>query len=231
VLIALSFEGIGSWREHRALLHEARANILSELRDNQKELAHRLSQIPKERDNLSAAIDVAQRLMATKKLEGQVQLGFGTADLRDASRTTAAVTGAFGLMDYTEVKKYATVYGHQELFLRAQTAAIENLTRTMAAIHLLQHSEKATPRELEDWKLSLRLTIASLTAEEGLGEGVVRVYARGLKGQEPCPSAPPPSSDSLRSWSSPAERPSKPRRRHRRSSRSPRRSYCGPAVR
>jgi hypothetical protein len=38
VLIALSFEGIGSWREHRALLHEARANILSELRDNQKEL-------------------------------------------------------------------------------------------------------------------------------------------------------------------------------------------------
>lgn len=185
VLIALSFEGIGSWREHRALLHEARANILSELRDNQKELAYRLTQIPKERDNLSAAIDVAQRLMDTKKLEGQVQLGFGTADLRDASRTTAAVTGAFGLMDYAEVKEYATVYGHQELFLRAQTTAIENLTRTMAAIHLLQHSDKATPRELEDWKLSLRLTIASLTVEEGLGEKLVKEYEEVLKGHQP----------------------------------------------
>jgi len=185
VLIALSFEGIGSWREHRALLHEARANILSELRDNQKELAHRLSQIPKERDDLSAAIDVAQRLMDTKKLEGQVQLGFSTADLRDASRTTATVTGAFGLMDYSEVKKYATVYGHQELFLRAQTTAIQDLTRTMAAIHLLQHSDKATARELEDWKLSLRLTIASLGIEEDLGKNLVKEYESVLKGQEP----------------------------------------------
>jgi hypothetical protein len=185
VLIALSFEGIGSWREHRALLREARANILSELRDNQKELAHRLEGIPKERANLTAAIAVAQKLIDTKKLEGQVELGFGTADLRDASRTTATVTGAFGLMDYREVKKYAIVYGHQELFLRAQTTAIQDLTRTMAAITLLQHSDTATVRELEDWKMSLRLTIASLAIEEGLGGNLVKEYESVLNGQEP----------------------------------------------
>lgn len=185
VLIALSFEGIGSWREHRALLHEARANILSELRDNQKELASRLEGIPKERDKLAAAIDVAQKLIDTKKLEGEVELGFRTADLRSASRTTAEVTGAFGLMDYSEVKKYATVYGHQELFLRAQATAIQDFTRTMAAVHLLQHSEKSTIRELEDWKRDLRLTIASLSIEEQLGAGLVQEYDRVLKGQEP----------------------------------------------
>ena len=185
VLIALSFEGIGSWREHRALLREARANILSELSDNQKELAHRLEGIPKERANLTAAIAVAQKLIDTKKLEGQVELGFGTADLRDASRTTATVTGAFGLMDYSEVKKYAIVYGHQELFLRAQATAIQDLTRAMAAVHLLQHSDTATARELEDWKMSLRLTIASLTIEEGLGGNLVKEYESVLKGQEP----------------------------------------------
>ena len=77
------------------------------------------------------------------------------------------------------------MYGHQELFLRAQTAAIQDLTRTMAAIYLLQHSDKATARELEDWKMSLRMTIASLTVEEGLGEGLVKEYDRVLKGQEP----------------------------------------------
>jgi hypothetical protein len=185
VLIALSFEGFGSWREHRALLREARSNILSELRDNQRELAHRLQRIPEERANLAAAIVVAQKLIDTKTLEGQVELGFGTADLRDASRTTATVTGAFGLMDYSEVKRYATVYGHQELFLRAQAIAIQDLTRTMAAVHLLQHSDTATVRELEDWKMSLRLTIASLVIEEGLGGNLLKEYERVLQGQEP----------------------------------------------
>jgi hypothetical protein len=77
------------------------------------------------------------------------------------------------------------VYGHQELFLRAQTTAIQDLTRTMAAIHLLQHSDKATARELEDWKLSLRLTIASLGIEEELGSSLVKEYESVLKGQEP----------------------------------------------
>jgi len=186
VLIALSFEGFGSWREHRALVREARANILSEIRDNQKELASRLQKIPEERKGLEAAIAVAQKLVDTKKLdEDKVQLGFVTADLRDASRTTAAVTGAFGLMEYDEVKKYATVYGHQELFLRAQTAAIQDLTRSMAAINLLEHSETATIRELEEWKMNLRLTIAALTVEEGLGAGLVEEYQRVLEGHEP----------------------------------------------
>ena len=185
VLIALSFEGIGSWREHRTLVREARANILSEIRDNQKELANRLQKIPEERHALDEAITVAQKLIDTKKLESSVQLGFNTADLRDASRTTATVTGAFGLMEYEEVKKYATLYGHQELFLRAQNDAIQNLTRAMAAINLLQHSDTATARELEDWKMSLRLTIASLTIEEGLGGNLVKEYESVLKGQEP----------------------------------------------
>ena len=185
VLIALSFEGISTWREHRALVREARANILNELRDNRQELARRLEDIPKERANLAQAIDVAQTLIDTKKLGHQkVELGFRTADLRDASRTTAAVTGAFGLMEYSEVKKYATVYGHQELFLRAQATAIQDLTRTMAAVHLLEHSQTATLRELEDWKMNLRLTIASLVIEEGLGGSLVKEYERVLEGKE-----------------------------------------------
>ena len=31
VLIALSFEGVASWREHRALVREARANLTNEI--------------------------------------------------------------------------------------------------------------------------------------------------------------------------------------------------------
>jgi hypothetical protein len=185
VLIALSFEGVGSWREHRALVREARANILNEIRDNQQELASRLQKIPEERDGLDAAIAVAQKLIDTKKLEGSVQLSADTADLRDASRATAAVTGAFGLMDYDEVKKIATVYGRQELFLRAQSDGMHNLTRALSAISLLKHSDAATVRELEDWKMSLRLTIASLTVEEQVGAALLKEYERALRGYEP----------------------------------------------
>ena len=39
VLIALSFEGIATWREHRALVRDARANLLNEVRDNRNALA------------------------------------------------------------------------------------------------------------------------------------------------------------------------------------------------
>ena len=39
VLIALSFESISTWREHRALVREARENLASELSDNRKELS------------------------------------------------------------------------------------------------------------------------------------------------------------------------------------------------
>jgi len=48
VLIALSFEGVASWREHRALVREARLNLTNELRDNIKELSNRLQKLPEE---------------------------------------------------------------------------------------------------------------------------------------------------------------------------------------
>jgi hypothetical protein len=185
VLIALSFEGIGTWREHRALVREARANILSEIRDNQKELVSRIAAIPKELSGLDESIVTVQRLIDTKQLEGQIQLRFETADLRDASRSTAAVTGAFGLMEYDEVKKYATVYGHQELFMRVQSDAMQNLTRSLAGMSMLKHQKTATPRQLEDWITSMRLTIASLTAEEQLGADLVKEYGRVLEGLQP----------------------------------------------
>jgi hypothetical protein len=62
--------------------------------------------------------------------------------------------------------------------------AIQNLTRALAAIALLKHAETATVRELEDWKMTLRLTIASLEIEEQLGGGLLKEYERMLQGHE-----------------------------------------------
>lgn len=186
VLIALSFEGVASWRDHRALVREARANLTSEIRDNMKELGNRLQRLPKEKEDVEHAIDVVELLTDRKKFDALkggsagVQLGFTTADLQNASHTTAEVTGSFGLMEYEEVKKYATLYGHQELYMRFQQDAMQNMTRSLAAVGILSEPEKATPREAEDCKAAFRLTIAALTAEEQLGQSLLKEYERVL---------------------------------------------------
>ena len=186
VLIALSFEGVASWREHRALVREARLNLTNELRDNIKELSNRLQKLPEEKQNLEHALDVAQLLADRKKFEQlkgsmSVQLGFTTADLRSASRTTAEVTGAFGLMDYDEVKKYATVYGHQDLYMRFSSDAMQNLSRTLATVGIFEHPESASAREFEDCKAQIRLALAGLITEEQLGQSLLKEYQSVLQ--------------------------------------------------
>jgi hypothetical protein len=186
VLIALSFEGVASWREHRALVREARANLTNEIRDNMKELDNRLRKLPKEREGVTHAVDVLELLTDRKNFESiksgsvSVQLGFTTADLQNASRTTAEVTGAFGLMEYDEVKKYATVYAHQDLYMRFQHDAMQYMTRSIASAAILAEPEKATAREVEDSKANLRLTLAAMTAEEQLGQSLLKEYERVL---------------------------------------------------
>ena len=104
VLIALSFEGIATWREHRALVRDARANLLNEVRDNRNDLAERLKQIPHESDQLDRVLEASIALLQHKTIEGEMGLGFKSADLQTASHATAEVTGAFALMEYDEVK-------------------------------------------------------------------------------------------------------------------------------
>ena len=182
VLIALSFEGIVSWREHRALVREARVNILNEIRDNRASLAARMKAVPEETKNIGAVLDVADLMLQHKPIEGKLSLEFRNADLRSASRATAEVTGAFALMEYDEVKKYASVYLHQELFVRVQTEGLQNMTRALASVGLIPDAKMASVREVEDWKAALRLAQASLLAVEQIGQGLLKEYGEVLAG-------------------------------------------------
>ncbi len=182
VLIALSFEGIVSWREHRALVREARVNILNEIRDNRASLAARMKAVPEETKNIGAVLDVADLMLQHKPIEGKLSLEFRNADLRSASRATAEVTGAFALMEYDEVKKYASAYLHQELFVRVQTEGLQNMTRALASVGLIPDAKMASVREVEDWKAALRLAQASLLAVEQIGQGLLKEYGEVLAG-------------------------------------------------
>jgi hypothetical protein len=84
-------------------------------------------------------------------------------------------------MEYGEVKIYASVYGLQETFMRAQIEGLQNVTHAFSFLSVLPHVETASVRELEDWKQQIRLALASLTFEEQLGAALLKEYDRVLQ--------------------------------------------------
>src|SRR6267154_938865 len=134
ILIALSLEGLLEWRHHRALVAEARANLTSEITANRKRAGELIHELPEMRARLQHGLEVLKAFSASHRnrdaVSGLFQLAPGgivyqydLAELRAASRTTADVTGAFGLMDYGEVREYAGVYDRQDLFNKTQDEA------------------------------------------------------------------------------------------------------------
>src|SRR5690348_13673367 len=68
ILIALSFEGLVQWRHHRELVREARANILSELRENQRELATETRDLQRIDQQGQSIIGVIHQLQIDRKI-------------------------------------------------------------------------------------------------------------------------------------------------------------------
>jgi hypothetical protein len=80
-----------------------------------------------------------------------------------------------------EVKKYASVYGHQALYVRVHNDAFQNLSRTLALADILARNQPPSTRELDDLRQQLRWTSASLTAEEQIGGALLKDYERVLQ--------------------------------------------------
>ena len=132
VLIALALDGAVAWLEHRKLVREATTNLRNEMAENVREVEGMFVNIVKERQNLEHADELAQMLLDRRKIENlTLNLEFHGAELKDASRTTAEVTGAFGHMEYAEVERFAAVYGLQTAFNHAQDRTSESFVATV----------------------------------------------------------------------------------------------------
>jgi hypothetical protein len=184
VLIALALEGAVAWLEHRKLVREATTNLRNEMAENVREVEGLFVNIVNERQNLQHADDLAQMLLDQKKVENEkLELVFHGAELKDASRTTAEVTGAFGHMEYAEVERFAAVYGLQTAFNRAQERTNESFVTTLAGTSLLTSREKPDPVQVRQWKSQIALTLAALTVEEQIGQQLVKRYTQALEVQ------------------------------------------------
>ena len=180
VLIALSLEGVTAWFHHRALVREARANIVSEIADNKKELDGVLAKVPESEQNLRRAMQFVTDLLTRKRTDiHSLTLGYAIAQLNMASRSTAETTGALGYMDYTEVKRYAAVYEEQQQFLRLQDRLLEIWIPLLNATHE-GDPERANERELLEWKERILTCLSYLQTEASIGKSLSGEYAKIL---------------------------------------------------
>lgn len=183
ILIALSLEGALEWSRHRSLVRQARANLMNEMRDNQKEVNLALARLEKLKTELANARDVVRSFARREKLT-DIQLGvsYSPAELRSASRTTAEITGALGYMDYDEVQRFASVYAAQGQFERFQTQTLDHVISLLAAIQVFWDGpDAASAGDLDDLTRGIRTTTASIIAVEQLGASLDREYAKALQ--------------------------------------------------
>ena len=145
LFIALSLEGCVEWWHHRNLVGEARANIRTEMQDNQKELKDALAQIHKEQAEIKADIEALNTLRKNVNAHGlSVVLHFSNSDLENASWNTARDTGALAYMGYPEVKKYAEIYHLQQIFSDQTTRVTSAYTNSFSVLYIFEIDNKGS---------------------------------------------------------------------------------------
>ena len=181
VLIALSLEGLLTWREHSLLVEEARTAIRQEIADNSKELAGELGAKHERDAQITSALEIANTLLGSGKIaQVGINLNFGFADLSDSSLRTAERTGAVGLMPYGDVHDYSRLYALQELFVAQQRKILDTATAALALVSSgeLMHAPRS---DLEAFRQHLLRLRALILVEDQLGRQLAALYTVRLK--------------------------------------------------
>ena len=182
VLIALALEGVVSWADHRLLVREAKANLMSEVRANRKELDGMFAAIETQLKQLYAADDLAEQVLSgpiPKKME--VSLSLNAAELKNAAVTTGQITGAFGFMEYGEVRRYADAYDMQAQFMRMQEREGEKYQAVLGFVHRLSGPKLPPAAATEEWRAQINSLGASLYLREQMARALLKRYDELLK--------------------------------------------------
>jgi hypothetical protein len=179
VLIALSFDGVRGWMRERSLVAEARANLASELRDNRTAVEKLLETMPARKKELDRLAGISQLLRDGKPVQGEASLDFGIPTLTSASRSTAEITGAFGLMDYSQVTPYAHVYDMQQKFERLLDEWLTKLQPVISRVSLIE-DPKPQATEVASWQRDIETLETHVFFVEEYARQLAAAYARVL---------------------------------------------------
>jgi hypothetical protein len=184
VFIALALEGMVSWADHRLLVREATANVIAELRTNAMELDSLFAGLKEEEAQLDHADEVADLLLAHKPLDRlTMTLNSHDAELKNAAVTTGQITGAFGYMEYSEVRRFADVYDLQAQFMRLQEREVQHFSDVLAFVRHIEEPVAPNAEALERWKSQIDVALAGLFLREQLGRQLQKRYEELLSGE------------------------------------------------
>lgn len=183
VLIALTLEGIVSWVDHRLLVREAVANLTAELRNNKKELDGLFASLDKEARQLEHLDEIANELAKGPITHGEARLDLFGVELKNAAVTTGQITGAFGYMDYDQVRRYADVYDLQAGFMRLQEREGQHLSDVLAFVGHIDDRDRQTAEALARWKSQIDIARAGVFLREQFGRQLLKRYDEILAGR------------------------------------------------
>lgn len=173
ILIALSLEGIVQRLDHRALVREARANLATEIRENQQTLKTALEQIRANQAICTAALGALHQLRENRNANiHQVRCEWSGVTLRAASWNAVVASGALSYMPYPELKVYTDLYDNQhaaalvqqQLLLAADLSAFENFGYKMDS----DRRSTLTDVELQEPEAAVARFLMRLTTLEQL---------------------------------------------------------------
>ena len=181
ILIALGLEQAATAYHHHELAENARANILSELRDNLHSLDAHLKDAGRLEAEHRHTLEVLNLFITRKPVhEASMNLSFSLPTLISTSWNTSQSTGALAYMDYPDVKRFAGVYDTQQVLPKIQDDL--SRTTTTAVGMFAEDPDKQSAEELREAKRLVQHSLSELTIWEQVGSQLGKEYAAALKG-------------------------------------------------
>ena len=151
ILIALAMEGAVEWFHHRALVREARENILAEVRKNKETVDKSIEDIHQREAELMHITDLMHKVQGDRNAIKNQSMHFGITmrDLYSTAWQTATTSGAVTYMKYDELIKYTDVYLTQQSFISLQEQALNRMIDGGALIQVTMSEDdmKKVPAE------------------------------------------------------------------------------------
>jgi hypothetical protein len=184
ILIALSLEQTVEWYHHRELAIEARENVLSEIRDNKKELESEVSLLTGFNADARQVFDFVSDMLERGKSDIKtLRLRKYEPKLNATSWSTAQAVGAINYMPYGDVKRYAAVYRKQEDYLAAYSRSEEAILQSAGVFSVGRKLDSFSHAEMEAERGRLMTVVAALTIQLQQGQALTRVYDNILSGR------------------------------------------------
>ena len=181
LLIALGLEGCVERVHQHHLRDEADANLKQEIRHNEHEVELTRAAIVAEQKNLRRVMQFLQARSENKKYDlSQIEIGYTSGTLSDASWRTATATGSLSFMEYDRVQQFAAAYQVQELFARLDEQTLHQFLELQAYVAYNFDPDKISPADAKAAAVDVRKTLSNLSALNEIGESLRQTYEKAL---------------------------------------------------